>query len=147
MLATILFLHILGAILWLGPSLGAWIIYLHAKRQVGELRVFEWFEIVLILEHIGLVLLIGSGAYLFLNSGYLELPRWLEWKFYLIVFLILPFEILDIYFAHLWFRAAKKNGNHQAAISAHEKLFRWASLPAFLAAIAILYLAVVKPVY
>ncbi|MDH5655774.1 MAG: DUF2269 family protein [Spirochaetia bacterium] len=108
--------HIIGIILWIGPPLGAYWIHLksfqkdssHLEEQI-ELRVRNAFIGVLTIEHIGLLILL-VGAFLMLNaSGWTLLDIfWIKSKLMIFLFIIIPVEILDIWWGQYAIASALK---------------------------------------
>ncbi|MFC3116241.1 DUF2269 family protein [Cellvibrio fontiphilus] len=98
-------LHIGSLIFWLGPSLGAWFILMAMRKQIGEITpathlAYRVFIRMLILEHVAFVTLIASGiAMATLVFGFNQ--PWLQWKLLIILLLIIPLEILDIWYGNI----------------------------------------------
>lgn len=98
-------LHIGSLIFWLGPSLGAWFILMAMREQLGEITpathlAYRIFIKMLVLEHIAFVALIGSGIGMAVLLFGFNQP-WLQWKLLLIFLLIIPLEILDIWYGNI----------------------------------------------
>ena len=98
-------LHIGALIFWLGPSLGAWFVLLALRKHVGEITpaahlAYRIFIKTLILEHIAFVALLASGIGMACLVYGFNQP-WLQWKLFIIVFLIVPLEILDIWYGNI----------------------------------------------
>jgi len=98
-------LHIGSLIFWLGPSLGAWFVLLPLRKHLGEITpaahlAYRIFIKTLILEHIAFVALIASGIGMACLVFGFNQP-WLQWKLLIIVFLIVPLEILDIWYGNI----------------------------------------------
>ena len=97
-------IHIGSLIAWLGPTLGAWWMLRLANYQFGEPSMISQFLYVsflhlLRIEHIAFMLLILSGAgMVWLNPA--PPPPWLWFKLGLLLMIILPVEIFDIWFSH-----------------------------------------------
>jgi len=152
-------LHLGGLILWLGPSGGAWLLLQLAKRRLDpqspeyqamyrDFLPFFW------VEHFGLFMLLGSGVLLLSLYGFPALDWfWLKVKLILVLCVIVPIEILDIWFGHVrlprWFSSGKgdpKAGSGKNAYQAYEDKFVPISLPLLLIAVVlILWLAVARP--
>lgn len=107
------------------------------------------------MEHFGLFLLLGSGILLLSLYGFSALEwTWLRIKLALVLCVLVPVEILDIWFGHVrlpqWFSSGKrgievKGGTN--AYEAYERKFVPVSLPPLLiAVVVILWLAVARPV-
>lgn len=98
-------LHIGSLIFWLGPSLGAWFILMAMRKQLGEITpathlAYRIFIKMLILEHVAFVALIASGIGMAILVFGFNQP-WLQWKLLIILFLIVPLEILDIWYGNI----------------------------------------------
>jgi uncharacterized membrane protein len=97
-------LHIGSLVFWLGPSLGAWFILMAMRKQLGEITsathlAYRVFIKMLILEHVAFVALIISGIGMAILVFGFSQP-WLQWKLLFILLLIVPLEILDIWYGN-----------------------------------------------
>lgn len=97
-------IHLGSLIAWLGPTLGAWWMLRLANRQFGEPSMISQFLYVSFLhllrvEHSAFVLLLISGAGMVWFSPVLPQP-WLWFKLTLLLVVIIPLEIFDIWFSH-----------------------------------------------
>jgi len=157
--ALLKLLHIGGLILWLGPSGGAWLLIQVAKRRMDPhsreyADLYQDFVRFFPVEHLGLLLLLGSGVGLLSLYGLSALSwTWLQWKLGIVLGVIVPIEIGDIWYGHFrlprWFRSLprdadlKRSGNE---LERYENHFVPLTLPILLAAVvAILWLAVARP--
>ena len=98
-------LHIGSLVFWLGPSLGAWFILMAMRKQLGEIKpathlAYRIFIKMLILEHVAFVALIVSGIGMAILVFGFNQP-WLQWKLLIILLLIIPLEILDIWYGNI----------------------------------------------
>src|SRR6187551_1281104 len=98
-------LHIGSLIFWLGPSLGAWFVLLALRKHEGEITpathlAYRIFIKMIILEHVAFVALIASGIGMACLVFGFNQP-WLQWKLLIILFLIVPLEILDIWYGNI----------------------------------------------
>lgn len=98
-------LHIGSLVFWLGPSLGAWFILMAMRKQLGEITpathlAYHVFIKMLILEHVAFVALIASGIGMAILIFGFNQP-WLQWKLVIILLLIIPLEILDIWYGNI----------------------------------------------
>lgn len=152
-------LHLGGLILWLGPSGGAWLLLQLAKRRLDtqsaeyqalyrDFLPFFW------VEHFGLFMLLGSGFFMLSLYGLSILDwTWLRIKLLLVLCVIVPIEILDIWFGHIrlpqYFlsdKADTKVKKEANAYNDYERKFVPVSLPLLLIAVVIiLWLAVARP--
>jgi uncharacterized membrane protein len=150
---TLATVHVLAAILWIGPPLGAYAFVVHAYRSRDPERIL-WVERiaerVLFYEHVALVVLLGSGAgFVWLSGGAILVLPWLQRKLALFVPVAI-FEAYDIYLAHVVVKRLLDSGvplDDPGWKSAHRHR-RWlamASVPVTLIFIpGILYSAVAK---
>jgi uncharacterized membrane protein len=98
-------IHIGSLIFWLGPSLGAWCCLLLLRKQQGEFSaatqsIYRVFIKMLIVEHIAFISLLVSGfcmAYFWFGFQ----QAWLQWKLLIILLLIVPLEIVDIWYGNI----------------------------------------------
>jgi len=98
-------LHIGSLIFWLGPSFGAWFVLLALRKHEGEITpathlAYRIFIKMLILEHVAFVALIASGIGMACLVFGFNQP-WLQWKLLIVLFLIVPLEILDIWYGNI----------------------------------------------
>ncbi|MDA8065034.1 MAG: hypothetical protein M0031_05955 [Thermaerobacter sp.] len=99
-------LHILGLLVWLGPSTGGYYVYWSARRA-GPTSLVIWTmkraHVLYDVEHVGLALLLIGGAGMLATGRWVVSwpPQpgdgWLVLKLILVAAVILPFEALDIY--------------------------------------------------
>lgn len=98
-------LHIGALIFWLGPSLGAWFVLIMMRKQLGEITpathlAYRVFIKMLIVEHVAFVALMASGIGMASVVFGFNQP-WLQWKLLIILTLIVPLEILDIWYGNI----------------------------------------------
>lgn len=94
-------IHIGSLVLWLGPALGSWLVLRYMQRQQGELSsatalVYKVFFATITLEHLAFCSLLLSGGWMALSYGWLDMP-WLQNKLWLVLLLVVPLEIVDIW--------------------------------------------------
>lgn len=93
--------HLVGVIIWIGPSLGGFWMLLQAEKS-GDERLEIWarrrFEWLVNIEHVGLLLLLAGGIGMLYSTGWaaLEYMRWFQWKLGIVVLVILPLEVADV---------------------------------------------------
>lgn len=97
--------HIGSLIFWLGPSLGGWLILLANRKQLGEHSqathlAYRIFIHLLILEHLAFFVLMATGIAMASLIYDMQTP-WLQWKLLLIIILIVPLEIADIWYGNV----------------------------------------------
>ena len=146
------FVHVVAAILWIGPPLGAYYFLSRAHQTRDEARIL-WSERVaervLWFEHLALIALIASGAIVvWLSDWSLLAMPWLQKK--LVLFAgVLVFESYDIWFAHVFMKRMLKEDvplsdpRWQRA----KQLRRWlnlGALPVLVMIPAILWFAIAK---
>jgi uncharacterized membrane protein len=98
-------IHISALIFWLGPSLGAWFVLLAMRKQQGEFTTathlaYRIFIKMLILEHIAFVVLLATGISM-IACLYDHPASWLQWKLLIVVVVIIPLEIADIWYGNI----------------------------------------------
>ena len=98
-------IHIGSLIFWLGPSLGAWCCLLVLRKQEGEFssatqRLYQVFIKLLIVEHLAFMALLASGFWMAKTWFGFQQP-WLQWKLLIILCLIVPLELLDIWYGNI----------------------------------------------
>lgn len=138
----ILWLHLLAAIAWIGPSIGAWWVYRHAARAGYAQQAIRWFEKVMVAEHVALLVLGGTGLVLVSGYGWWPLPAWLVWKLGLVALVVVPIEGIDLLLAHFWLPKHRDD----AGLKIFDRWLWGAGVPLMLAIACILMLAVVRPV-
>jgi len=153
-------LHIGALVLWLGPSGGAWLVLMIERGKSGEPnivshRLYLGFLRMLWFQHLGILLMIGSGLVLLAMYGPSLLgATWLRWKLALIIFVIIPIELSDMRFSHRLLPGIFANRRPDAPYTDSElhrlhlyhRRFTPIVLPLLLAAVvAIMWLAVAKP--
>lgn len=94
-------IHIGSLIIWLGPALGSWLVLRYVQQQQGEMSsatslVYKVFFLTLTLEHLAFCLLLISGTWMAFGYGWIDMP-WLQNKLWLVLLLIIPLEIVDIW--------------------------------------------------
>jgi hypothetical protein len=94
-------IHIGSLIMWLGPALGPWLVLRYVQQQQGEMSsatslVYKVFFLTLTLEHLAFCLLLISGTWMAFGYGWIDMP-WLQNKLWLVLLLIIPLEIVDIW--------------------------------------------------
>lgn len=137
-------LHLVGVILWLGSTIGAWVSYTAAVREGQGARAAVWLERAIRVEHVGLGIAIASGVGLLFFYGYWPPSGWILWKLVIFVAVVLPFEIADLWIAHVWLPRALGTDPDRA----RARIDQWilvGGAPVLLAAIAILALATIRP--
>lgn len=94
-------IHIGSLIMWIGPALGSWLVLRYFQQHQGEMSsgtslVYKVFFLTLTLEHLALCTLFVSGAWMAFGYGWTDMP-WLQNKLWLVLLLIVPLEIVDIW--------------------------------------------------
>ena len=104
----------LGAFLfWLGPPLGAWLVWRSVEGgryipgSIAE-RVSRVFFLTLVVEHVAFIALLVSGFLMAVKYDLLG-AVWLTQKLHIVLLLVVPLEIADIFLGN-WVasRASKK---------------------------------------
>ncbi|WP_127026143.1 DUF2269 family protein [Rheinheimera mangrovi] len=150
-------IHIGSLILWLGPALGSWLVLRYFQQQQGEISsgtslVYKVFFLTLTLEHLALCTLLMSGAWMAFGYGWIDMP-WLQNKLLLVLLLIVPLEIVDIWLGN-WKvqQLIKKRSLGEALTSRQQNLIQFyhkgftnlALLTLPVTVLAIMWLAVSK---
>lgn len=152
-------LHLGALVLWLGPSGGAWLVLMLARRQVGEPGVvthylYRGFLQMLWFQHLGLLMMLGTGILLLSIYGFDAIGMtWLKLKLALVLGVIIPIEIADMWFSHKRlpgiFSSRRPDAPYTVQerhlLSLYHRRFVPVALPALLATVvAIMWLAVAK---
>lgn len=81
-------------------QLALWRASADARRLLEQLRRLQPWRV---LEHLALLLTLVTGAAVMLERGFrVGYPRWLGVKLGLVVFLLLPLEVIHAYAVHVW---------------------------------------------
>ena len=153
-------LHIAGLILWLGPSGGAWLLVQLSKRRLDQQSpeyndLYRDFIKFFWVEHLGLFLLLGSGVLLLTMYGYSALDwRWLQVKIALILLILVPIEVVDIWFGHVRLPGLFSSTSRDTSVKSkmnglelYERRFVPITLPILLVTVVgIMWLAIARPV-
>ena len=130
-------IHIGSLVLWLGPALGSWLVLRYMQRQQGELSpatglVYKVFFATITLEHVAFCTLLLSGTWMAFSYGWLEMP-WLQNKLLLVLLLVVPLEIVDIWLGNWKVKqlvcrrsaGVALSENEQALIHFYHRGFTW----------------------
>lgn len=120
-------LHIGSLIFWIGPALGSWLVLRYSQHKTGELSettglVYKIFFFTLTLEHIALVVLLSTGAIMAFHFGYWP-AQWLQWKLAIIVSVIVPLEVVDIWLGNWKVKRLIEKRNNGTELTALEHKF------------------------
>ncbi|MBI4817843.1 MAG: DUF2269 family protein [Deltaproteobacteria bacterium] len=141
--------HLVSAILWIGPALGAYAFLVAAHRDPTMADRLEWIETtcerVLRVEHVAFIGLVISGFLLMAIGGWSAESPWLFKKLLLFVF-VFAFEGFDVWVSHVALpRALSKDSEARARADALRLVVAKAGVVVGgLLVPAILWLAVVK---
>ncbi|MBI2412227.1 MAG: hypothetical protein HYV24_03355 [Deltaproteobacteria bacterium] len=94
------FAHLLGLILWIGPSTGGYLLFLLARYQKNDavvLWLLDRFINLVHLEAAGLLILIASGFFMRSAVPELRYARWLKRKLAIVFAVFVPFELANLY--------------------------------------------------
>ena len=90
----------LGAFLfWLGPPLGAWLVWRSVEGGYSWLdcgKSKQSFFLTLILEHVAFIALLVSGFFMAVKYDLLG-AVWLAQKLHIVILLVVPLEVVDIF--------------------------------------------------
>ena len=156
-------IHIVGIILWLGPTLAGWY-YIraagqHTRRQSRqavsklELWVRRKFITLVNLEHLGLLLLLVGGASMALRDPQAWWAQpWLRYKIILTAAVILPLEAMDIYFTNVMLaralRRLRVDRNDEDSLHAMKRYDRFVTVAVWILGVilpALFWLAIFRP--
>ncbi|NIW85709.1 MAG: DUF2269 family protein [Gammaproteobacteria bacterium] len=161
-LATLKVVHLSALVIWLGPSGGAWMVLALERRECGDPSVashylYCGFLRLLWLQHVGVLVLLGSGLLLLHLHGFAPLEyRWLQIKLLLVFLVILPIELADTWLGHARLPrvfAAREPGTPYTpeelrALRFYRRYFVPIGLALLLPTVVlIMWLAVAKPVW
>ena len=150
-------IHLGALVFWLGPPLGAWLVFKAVEDgsyQPGSLaqKVSRVFYLTVIVEHIAFVALLVTGYLMALKYDLLG-AVWLEQKLYIVVLVVVPLEILDLFLGN-WVASkasAKLYANRpiskweKAGLDLYHGIFTKIALVVIpLSVLAIMYLATSK---
>lgn len=152
--------HLGALVLWLGPSGGAWLVLMLARREIGEPNavshnLYLGFLRMLWFEHLGFILMLGSGVLLLSTYGFSAVGMtWLKVKLILVLVVISPIEIADMWFSHKYlpqiFASREPDAPYteaeQRILHLYHRRFTPIALPLLLTAIVtIMWLAAARP--
>jgi uncharacterized membrane protein len=152
--------HLGALVIWLGPSGGAWMVLMLARRKAGEPSLvtqylYRGFFQMLWLEHLGFFTMLASGVILLAMLGFeMTTARWLMLKLAILFLVILPIEAVDLWFSHRGLPRiflsrrpdAPYTGDEKRLLDLYHRRFVPIGLPVLLAAVlAMMWLAVAKP--
>lgn len=104
-ISAIKIVHLSALILWLGPGLGAWWMLRHALYRFDDPSLvshffYRAFLRLMWLEHLALAVILASGTALAVLTHAYE-SEWFRYKLLLIVLVVVPLEIVDIWYSHV----------------------------------------------
>lgn len=137
--------HLLGVILWVGGSAGAWAAYLSARRSGARAEALGWLSRALRVSHAGFLLALSGGTGLAVHLRLWPLPDWLMWKLTILGVLAVPLECANAWIVHAWLPGDLRG---EAAAGTLARFERWSRLSvplALLAGLAAVALAVWRP--
>jgi hypothetical protein len=153
-------IHLGALVFWLGPSGGAWMVLMLARHKAGEPSLvthylYRGFFQMLWLEHLGFFTMLASGLVLLGMYGFGAIATtWLELKLALVVLIIVPIELADLWFSHRGLPEIFASRRPDAPYTEREKRlldlyhrrFVPITLPVLLATVVVvMWLAVAKP--
>ena len=151
-----LFLHLAGIILWLGPTLGGYYVYVKARRHAVRcqhvdlpLWALQQFLQLTRIEHIGLLLLIiGGVGRMSLGGWKLAETPWLRHKLLIFFPVIVTLELVDLYMTEWMLSRALQSADAQRIDRARKAYDRFLSIGMIILLISlppIFVLAIFKP--
>ncbi len=153
-------IHLGALVIWLGPSGGAWMVLMLARHKAGEPSLvthylYRGFFQMLWLEHVAFFALLASGITLLWMYGFDAIDAtWLKLKLAIVIAIILPIEVPDLWFSHRGLPQifasrrpdAPYTGHEKRLLDAYHRRFVPIFLPILLAAVVVvMWLAVAKP--
>lgn len=104
-ISVIKLVHFSALILWLGPGIGAWWMLRHALSRFDDPSMvshffYRMFLRLMWLEHLALAVVFASGLTLAVLTQAYE-SDWFRYKLLLVVLVIVPLEVVDIWFSHV----------------------------------------------
>lgn len=149
--------HLIGLIVWIGPSLGGFWVLLQAEKS-GDERLEIWvrrrFERLVNLEHLGLLVLIAGGIGMTWATEWAPFRlEWFQWKMAIVVGVILPLEVADVAMVNLVMaralREIPEDGGYTtrylAAVRAYKRFIMASIVILAVALPSVFWLAVWKP--
>lgn len=138
--------HLAALAVWLGGSVGAWLVWRQAAREPGlERRSLGWLAHALRVTHGALALAVIAGVAVMVHDRIWPPPNWLLWKLVIVGILVIPLESVNAFIFHGWL--ARDAGDAPVA-ETRSRLAKWFTLAVpilVLAVLAIGALAVLKP--
>lgn len=143
------FAHLLGLILWLGPSTGGYLLLLLARYQKNDavvLWLFDRFVNLVHLEAAGLVILIASGFAMRSAVPELRYARWLKRKLTIVFAVFVPFELAHLYISDFVIKKAFSTGaGITEAMLLYDKFSIIAALALIITIPFVFWLAIFRP--
>lgn len=154
-------IHLGALVIWLGPSGGAWMVLMLARRKAGEPSLvthylYRGFFQMLWLEHAGFFALLASGIVMLGMFDFAMVQaKWLTIKLAILLLVILPIEVADLWFSHRGLPQlfvsrrpdAPYTERERRLLDAYHRRFVPVALPILLGAVVtMMWLAVAKPV-
>lgn len=147
--------HIGALILWLGPALGAWLVFKAVEKEeispVTE-KVNRVFFAMITIEHIAFVVLLATGFMMAMTAGWFSAGMsgapWLSQKLMVIGLIIIPLEIVDLVLGN-WL-ALKASNSMYSGEAINQKQKRWLEIyhgPFTKLAIALIPISVLLVMY
>lgn len=140
-------IHLFGLIAWLGPSSGAYLLFLIARLQDNGpiyLWIFKQYINLVHIETAGLITLLISGFTMRIAAG-LQSAWWLKKKLAIVFAVFVPLEAAQLLTFHLHIKKALATGGLFAAIQAFDALSVIFFPMLVLGVPAVFFLAVTKP--
>ena len=149
--------HLVGLIIWIGPSLGGFWMLLQAEKS-GDERLEIWvrrrFEWLVNVEHLGLLMLLAGGiGMISVDDWHAFRVTWFQWKMAIVVGVILPLEVADVAMVNFVLgralREIPENGGYSTryltAVRSYKRFVMASVVILAVALPAIFWLAVWKP--
>jgi hypothetical protein len=142
-------MHLAGLVLWLGPSTGAYLLIILARREHQsnvEFWLLREYLTLIHLEVLGLLVLLISGTLMRISSPALREARWLKLKLLIVFFFFVPVEAAQLLIYHLVVKKAFLTGKSVAeAVRLFDNFSLAVIAPLVVAIAAVFFLAIFRP--
>jgi uncharacterized membrane protein len=112
---TLKLFHIIGIVVWLGPSTGAYymVLFAHLSEQHSiELWLRQQYLPFIQLETAGLLVLLSSGVLMIIASQWTLLNQWwLKAKVFTVISVFIPLELIQLYLYRSALNSAFNSGS------------------------------------
>jgi putative membrane protein len=142
-------MHLVGLVLWLGPSTGAYLLIILARYEqqgIVELWLLREYLNLIHLEVLGIAVLIASGTLMRVSNPALAEARWLKLKLLIVFLFFVPIEAAQLLIYHLVVKKALLTGESvEEAVGLFDTFSFAVIAPLALAIFAVFLLAIFRP--